>query len=86
MNFRTCSCGSGREKYAKYDGHGIFLTYVCDKCVEAKMQQYRPDIDTHYEADEPIDGEIDDDDTLHYEDGAVGYRYSIYDRDEDPQP
>ena len=56
-NFRTCSCGSGREKYAKYDGHGIFLTYVCEKCEDKKMQQYRPDINTTYEADEPIDDE-----------------------------
>jgi hypothetical protein len=76
MNFRTCSCGSGREKYAKYDGHGIFLTYVCDKCVEAKMQQFRPDIDTLYEADEPIDGELTDDTSLHYDDGAVSKYYT----------
>lgn len=44
-NFVTCTCGSGRQRFAKYDGYGIFLTYVCDKCEEEKMQQYRSDID-----------------------------------------
>ncbi len=57
-NFVTCTCGSGRQRYAKYDGHGIFLTYVCEKCADSKMQQYRSDIEEHYDADEPID--IDD--------------------------
>ena len=74
-HFRFCSCNSGREKYAKYDGHGIFLTYVCSKCEDEKMKQFRPDIDTLYDADEPIDGELTDDTTLHYEDGAVSKRY-----------
>lgn len=93
-HFRFCSCNSGREKYPKYDGHGIFLTYVCSKCEDERMKQYRPDIMTQYEADEPIDddevenltielydadyevdGELDDDTSLHYEDGAVSVRY-----------
>jgi hypothetical protein len=56
-NFITCTCGSGRQRFAKYDGHGIFLTYVCEKCEDEKMKQFRPDIMTHYTADEDIDDE-----------------------------
>lgn len=57
-NFVTCTCGSGKQRFAKYDGYGIFLTYVCDKCEEEKMKQYRSDIAEQYDTDEPID--IDD--------------------------
>jgi hypothetical protein len=56
-NFLTCTCGSGKQRFAKYDGHGIFLTYVCERCEDEKMQQFRPDIMTHYAADEDIDDE-----------------------------
>jgi hypothetical protein len=71
-NFITCTCGSGRQRFAKYDGHGIFLTYVCDKCETEKMQQFRSDINEHYETDEPIDGDNED----YYDDGAVGRQYN----------
>jgi hypothetical protein len=40
------------------------------------MQQFRSDIDTLYEADEPIDGELTDDTSLHYDDGAVSRYYT----------
>jgi hypothetical protein len=42
------------ERYAKYDGHSIFLCYVCHECEDAKMAGFRPDIMERYEADEPI--------------------------------
>lgn len=65
-NFITCTCGSGLHRYAKYDGHRIFLTYVCDKCEDTKMKQFRPDIEELYDADEPIDY---DDDSV-FDEGA----------------
>ncbi len=59
-NFITCTCGSGKQRFAKYDGYGIFLTYVCDKCEEEKMKQYRSDITEQYDTDEPIDADDSD--------------------------
>jgi hypothetical protein len=64
-NFITCTCGSGYQRHAKYDGHGIFLTYVCDKCEEEKMSKYRSDIMEPYDTDEPLDY----DDESVYDDG-----------------
>jgi hypothetical protein len=52
-----CRCGSGLEAYPEYDGHGIFLDYMCDKCRKKKMSKYRPDIMEAYECDEPIEPE-----------------------------
>ncbi len=59
MIFRTCTCGSGREKYAKYDARNIFLCYVCSKCEDERMKGYRVEVleDAQYEADEDIDGD-----------------------------
>lgn len=45
------------DRYAQYDGHGIFLTFTCHKCHKAKMSRYRPDIHTRYQCDEPIEAE-----------------------------
>jgi len=53
----SCSCGSGEYAPARFDGHGIFLTYACDKCWPEKLRGYRPDILERYECDEPIDEE-----------------------------
>lgn len=53
----SCPCGSGLEASAKFDGYGIFLTYVCDACEKRKMAGYRPDIMEAYEHDEPIEPE-----------------------------
>jgi hypothetical protein len=39
-----CRCGSGEEQYALNDAAGIFLTYVCDGCVEEKKHGYNPAI------------------------------------------
>ena len=54
---RWCRCGSRRPAFWMYDGHGIELCMVCDKCKAQKMKQYRPDIMSAYEADEPIDSD-----------------------------
>jgi hypothetical protein len=50
-----CDCGSGQEKWALHDGHGIFLCYVCEQCEKEKRSKYRADIFEAYDADEPID-------------------------------
>lgn len=38
-----------------YDGHGIFLTYVCPRCKTEKLSGFRADIFEAYDCDEPID-------------------------------
>jgi hypothetical protein len=52
---KPCFCGSGLSRRELKDGHGIFLTFACDKCERAKLSEFRPDIMTQYDADEPID-------------------------------
>ena len=47
-------CGSNNESYAKYDGYGIFLTYVCFECEHQKMSMYVDDIQGQYEHDEEL--------------------------------
>jgi hypothetical protein len=44
---------------AQYDARGIFLCYTCDKCHDAKMAKYRPDVltDSNYWHDEDIDAD-----------------------------
>lgn len=53
----NCFCGSGEPRYELKDGHGIFLTYVCDRCRKARLHEFRPDIFEQYECDEPIENE-----------------------------
>jgi hypothetical protein len=53
----NCHCGSKHYAPARYDGHGIFLTYACDKCWPEKKKGYRSDIDERYIADEPIESD-----------------------------
>jgi hypothetical protein len=57
MSNRPCPCGSGLPKYELKDGHGIFLTFACEKCEPEKMKGFRPDIMSHYECDEPIEAD-----------------------------
>lgn len=59
MKLRTCPCGSGKPRHENHDARGIFLTFTCDACHDAKMARYRPDVltDPHYWADEPIDAD-----------------------------
>lgn len=53
----NCHCGSKLYAPARYDGHGIFLTYACDTCWPTKKAAFRADIDEQYDADEPIEEE-----------------------------
>jgi hypothetical protein len=57
MSYRPqqCRCGSGQYQHALHDGHGIFLTYACERCETEKLQEFRRDIMEYYEADEPIE-------------------------------
>jgi hypothetical protein len=52
---QQCPCGSGKFPEALYDGHNIFMCYVCDDCRTEKVARFRPDIFENYECDEPID-------------------------------
>lgn len=52
-----CRCGSRQYAPARHDGHGIFLTYACDKCWPQKKRGYRADIDSRYECDEPVEAD-----------------------------
>jgi hypothetical protein len=47
-----------QHTWDEYDAQGIFLTRVCEKCVDAKLSQYRPEILSGYsqnDVDEPIE-------------------------------
>lgn len=59
MAMRTCPCGSGLHRRPRYDARGIFLCYTCEKCHDAKMARYRPDVltDPNYWADEAIEAD-----------------------------
>ena len=53
----THECEDG-QWWREYDAQGIYLCRVCDKCYEAKMSRYRPEIlhgYTQADVDEPID-------------------------------
>jgi hypothetical protein len=52
---KPCPCGSGLPRRELKDGYGIFMTFACSKCEARKMQGFRPDIRTRYQADEPIE-------------------------------
>lgn len=43
------------NKESIFDGHGIYLTSICDRCPKDKLDRYRADIFDQYDADEPID-------------------------------
>lgn len=44
---------------SEHDARGIYLTRVCDRCREAKLSTYRPEVLTNprYQVDELIDGD-----------------------------
>lgn len=50
------------EGWMEYDARGIPLTFVCDKCVDAKLSQYRREVlsNPEYDSDEPIEPEYND--------------------------
>lgn len=43
------------ERYPLYDGRGIFLAYVCEKCEDTVLAKYRPDIMEYYPTDEQVE-------------------------------
>lgn len=48
------------DSWWEHDGRGIPLARVCDRCYDAVMALYRPEILTHYnesDIDEPIEGD-----------------------------
>ncbi len=58
---KDCPCGSGLPCEAEYDGQGIFLDYVCEKCRTEKLGKYRPEILGHYtqaDVDERIEEDV----------------------------
>lgn len=52
---KPCPCGSGNERRALYDGHHIFMTFVCCACEEEKLASFRSDIFERYKTDEQIE-------------------------------
>lgn len=52
---QLCHCGSGLYPEDIYDGKGIFLCRVCDKCKAERLKGYRSDIFEDYETEEQID-------------------------------
>jgi hypothetical protein len=53
-----CSCGSGKYPYPIYDGYGIYLTRVCERCEPKVVSRFRKDIFEAYDCDEQIDEDI----------------------------
>ena len=56
-NLRQHQCGDAGEK--QYDGYNIYLCTTCPICHNIKMSQFRSDIHSQYECDEPIEPEDD---------------------------
>lgn len=54
-----CQCGSGEPWWRLHDICGIYVSKVCDVCVESVKARYRPEIfnDPDYETDEPKEPE-----------------------------
>ena len=52
---KACFCGSELPRRELHDGHGIFLTFVCDKCEQRRLTEFRPDIMSRYDTLEPIE-------------------------------
>jgi hypothetical protein len=52
-DFHTLGDGS----WAEYDGYGIYLTRVCEKCEREKMAKFRQDIRTAYDTDDQIEAD-----------------------------
>ena len=45
--------------YELFDASGIFVAYVCDKCVEKVKSKYRPEIFTNSNYESPDDQDAD---------------------------
>jgi hypothetical protein len=50
---------TSENSWWEYDARGFPLALVCDKCVDAVLAKYRPDVltDCNYQTDEPIDSD-----------------------------
>lgn len=63
MNYRNmirpCPCGSGLDSTWQKDARGIELCRTCEKCHDARMAKYRPDVlsNPNYQCDEAIEPE-----------------------------
>ena len=57
MNDLQYCVHDGQNTWDEYDARGIYLTKVCNNCVEAKLAVFREDVLTNpaYECDEPIE-------------------------------
>ena len=55
MKPKKCACGSGLPRLELYDARGIFVAFVCERCVMKKRAAYRREIftDPNYQTDEP---------------------------------
>ena len=58
MDLRYCN-HEGEHSWWEHDAIGIPLCKVCDRCEEAKLSMYRPDVlsNPNYQADEQIEEE-----------------------------
>jgi hypothetical protein len=55
---KLCPCGSGHTRRDLIDRHGVFCTFVCDRCEARKRADFNPAIfDGPYPTDDDIDGE-----------------------------
>lgn len=56
---RSCPCGSGEPRHARYDARAIFLCFTCNSCHARRMRGFRADVltDPSYPADEPVEEE-----------------------------
>lgn len=57
MRYHQCD---REDSWPEYDGQGIYLCRVCDRCMAAKLRRYRPEILLGYsqaDVDEPIEDE-----------------------------
>lgn len=52
-----CNHTKGDGSWWEYDGYGIPLCRVCEKCEKEKLSRFRSDIKERYECDEPIEPE-----------------------------
>ncbi len=58
MDLRYCN-HEGEHSWWEHDARSIPLCKVCDRCEEAKLSMYRPDVlsNPNYQADEQIEEE-----------------------------
>lgn len=41
---KKCRCGSGESRYELKDAEGIFVAFVCSKCIGEVKGKYKPEI------------------------------------------